>query len=268
MFYKTYILLFLLSFWSCEALQCTTNCSYSYNSSTSFIYPEKCNQIVSAGKCRANLAFLFDTQDYFFSLSSSSTSTVFASNNQRRGLLQISSQSRKVWFSHYVDIECKDKDDCARDLAIKISNELTQRKYDFSKLVNQLEEYMIGPKQIRRLNCYDSNEKGQLCAELPTQGSCVLENQIKSNKMTRSCRIASGKPEISIRMHQDSTIATFELLCHRDLCNTKGTLNAVKEILFRNNITQTPDGRLTGSTFQISFFLLLSMIFITFSHQF
>ncbi|UJR19057.1 hypothetical protein I4U23_022188 [Adineta vaga] len=260
---QTYILLLLLSLFSCQALRCTTNCLYIYNSSTPFLYPERCNQIVSSGKCGAMLTFYFHTGEYFFSLSSDSSSTVYNSNNQRRGLLQISESTASL--SHYVDIECKDKDDCAKDLAIKISIELSQRQYDFSKIINELSPYIIGPSlstQNRPLKCYNSKEKEELCA------SCFLQNQIIKNKITQSCQTTSSELQPSIRMHQNPTTATFDLTCTRNLCNTKSILNIVKDILFKYNVTQTPDGRLNGSRFQISVFLMIITIIFAFFHRF
>ncbi|CAF1458364.1 unnamed protein product [Adineta steineri] len=123
--YLTYIILSLLSFLSYNALRCTTDCLFSYNSSTLFIYPEACNQTVSAGTCAANLAFTFGAGQNMFQLTSFSASTIYNSNNQRRGKLQVM-DSTTISFTHYVDIACKDKDDCAKDLAIKITNEILQ----------------------------------------------------------------------------------------------------------------------------------------------
>ncbi|UJR24458.1 hypothetical protein I4U23_005834 [Adineta vaga] len=265
-FYQTCLILFLLSFSSCKALRCTTECSFSYNTSTSFIYPQSCNQIVSAGKCGANLAFTFGAGDNLFQLTSFSTNSIYNSNNQRRGKLQIIN-SAIISFTHYVDITCKDKDDCAKDLAMKITNEILQRPVDFTKILNELEPFIIGPSltmQNRQLNCYNSNEQAEICIEYPNRGSCASGNTITSNKLTRSCQSSSYQPEISIAMYQDSSIATFDILCTRNLCNTQSILNSVKDILFRYNITQTPDGRLTGSTFHVSILLILIMIFITF----
>ncbi|CAF1423689.1 unnamed protein product, partial [Adineta steineri] len=72
-----------------------------------------------------------------FQLTSFSASTIYNSNNQRRGKLQVM-DSTTISFTHYVDIACKDKDDCAKDLAIKITNEILQRRVDFSKILNEL----------------------------------------------------------------------------------------------------------------------------------
>ncbi|CAF1398154.1 unnamed protein product [Adineta steineri] len=201
-----------------------------------------------------------------FQLTSFSASTIYNSNNQRRGKLQVM-DSTTISFTHYVDIACKDKDDCAKDLAIKITNEILQRRVDFSKILNELAPFMIGPPltmQNRQLNCYNSKEKAEVCVEYPDQGSCALENTITKNKLTRSCQPSRHQPEISIRMYQDPSTATFDILCTRNLCNTQSTLNSIKDILFRYNVTQTPDGRLTGSRFQVSAFLILIMISIAF----
>ncbi len=49
--------------------------------------------------------------------------------------------------------------------------------------------------------------------------------------------------------------------CNRTLCNGNSTLKAVKELMFKYNITKTLDGRLNddGSTFIISISLIIIM---------
>lgn len=249
--------LLLISLATCGALRCTTNCSFSYDNTHPFHFPDTCNHIVSAGKCSAMLSFMFESNQYWFNLFADPNTSIYVSNNQRRGKLQLISASR-VYLSHFVDIACKDKDDCARDLAIRIAAELSQRRYDFSRLVYELAPLMQGPSNAQ-LNCFDGKQKEQRCATPSSSGTCLLTSQVDSNKMTSSCEPTAYLPEVSISMYQDSNTATFDIRCNRNLCNTQSTLRATKEILFRYNVTQTPDGRLSGCSLHASISLILAM---------
>jgi hypothetical protein len=267
--YRTSIILFLLFFFSCNALRCTTNCTFTYNITNPFTIPDTCNQIVSAGKCQARLAFMYNFGSYFFDLSDASQTTIFNSNNQRRAKLQLYLPST-VYLSHYVDIACKDKDDCARELAINMATEMSQRRYDFLRIMDELAPLILGPplsSSNPELNCYDSNQKVHQCATLTKPGSCIVANKITNNQISSSCRTDSFEREISINMYQEKDDATFDIRCNRNLCNGRSTLQAVKQILYRHNITQTPDGRLNGSRFHISIFLMIIMIFGLLSNQ-
>ncbi|CAF3426841.1 unnamed protein product, partial [Rotaria sp. Silwood2] len=189
---------------------------------------------------------MYDCEDYFFDLSADSQTTIFDSNNQRRARLQLYLPTT-VYLSHYVDIACKDKDDCARDLAINVATEMSQRQYDFPRIMDELAPLILGPplsSSNPELNCYDSNQKVHQCATLSKSGSCFVANKIRNNKISSSCKTDSFGREISINMYQDQNDATFDVRCNRNLCNGHSTLKAVKQILFRHNITQTLDGRL------------------------
>ncbi|CAF1434690.1 unnamed protein product [Adineta ricciae] len=266
-----YLIVFFLSFFSCQALRCTTNCSYSYNSSTPFLYPEKCNQIVLAGKCEAMLIFMYHSGLYLFKLTSDSSNVFYDSHNHRHSTLRITG-SNTIYLSYYVNIVCKDKNDCAKDLAIKISTELSQRQFNFSNILRELSPYLFAPSlspQTPQLNCYNSMEKEESCIKYPENGSCSLEYRIKTNKITQSCQITSYENQVSVTMYKDPDIENFDILCTRSLCNTKSTLNAVRSILHSYNITLTTSNeRSTGLRFQIPIFLMITTtIFAFFQKQ-
>ncbi|CAF1257489.1 unnamed protein product [Rotaria sp. Silwood1] len=261
--YQILIFGFLLLVFSCNALRCTTNCSFTYNTTKPFAIPDTCNQVVSAGKCEARLGFMYDWGVYFFDLSANLQTTIFNSNNQRRARLQLHLPNT-VYLSHFVDISCKDKDDCARDLAINVSVEMSQRQYDFPRIMSELSPLILGPSLSSsnlELNCYDSNQKVHRCGTLTNPGSCIVANDITKNKISSSCKIDSFQREISISMYQEKNYATFDVRCNQNLCNGHATLKAVKQILFRHNITQTPDGRLNGASFRVSILLMIIMLF-------
>jgi hypothetical protein len=64
LFSRIFVFFIFYFFLSCQALQCTTNCSYTYNFTQPFNIPDRCNQIVSAGKCLAFLTFSYGTREY------------------------------------------------------------------------------------------------------------------------------------------------------------------------------------------------------------
>lgn len=80
---------------------------------------------------------MYDWGDYFFDFSADPQTTIFNSNNQRRARLQLYLPTT-VYLSHYVDIGCRDKDDCARELVINVATEISQRQYDFPRIMGEL----------------------------------------------------------------------------------------------------------------------------------
>ncbi|CAF1384689.1 unnamed protein product [Adineta ricciae] len=204
---------------------------------------------------------------YLFKLTSDSSNVFYDSHNHRHSTLRITG-SNTIYLSYYVNIVCKDKDDCAKDLAIKISSELSQQQFNFSNILRELSPYLIAPSlstQIPQLNCYNSMGKEESCVKYPKNSSCSLEYRIKTNKITQSCRIASYENQVSVTMYKDPDIENFDILCTRNLCNTKSTLNAVKSILHRYNITLTTSNELSISLrFQISIFLMITTIIFAF----
>ncbi len=62
--------------------------------------------------------FRNDMGDYLFSLATDSQSTIYKSNSQRRAKLQLYLPNT-VYLYHFVDIACKDKDDCCHSVNIE-----------------------------------------------------------------------------------------------------------------------------------------------------
>jgi len=174
-------------------------------------------------------------------------------------------------LSYYIDRACNNKDDCARDLAINEANEMLQRQIDFPNMINELKPLIIGPPLTTanpNLNCYDAKETIHQCATSMTDGTCILSNDIAKNKISRSC-INNSPRELFVSMYQMDKDNEFNFQCNRSLCNDQSTLRDVKRIMFKYNITKTPDGRLNhGSRFILSIPLLIMMIFSLLFNQF
>ncbi len=263
LFCQTFIFLFLLHFLSCNALQCTTNCTFTYNFTKSFTIPEQCNQIESAGKCSVHLFFYYNLGGYRFSFSASSLSTIFRSDNSRYVKLNLSSLD-SIQLSYYIYRACKHKDDCARELAINDANEMLQRQIDIPGMINELQSVMIGPPLTSpnsKLICYDGKESIRQCATSMTEGTCVLSSEISLNKINRAC--SDSMREILVHMYQTNNDNRFNFQCDRSLCNDQATLRNIKKIMLKYNITKTPDGRLNGSRLIISNNSLMIMMIFT-----
>jgi hypothetical protein len=156
---------------------------------TSFQIPDQCTQTESAGKCYVRFVFYFNLGEYFFSFSTSSTSTIFRSDNKRHAKLHLLFLNSSL-LSYYIDRACNNKDDCARDLAINEANEMLQRQIDFPNMIDELKPLIIGPPLTTanpNLNCYDAKETIHQCATSMTDGTCMLSNDIAKNKISRSC---------------------------------------------------------------------------------
>ncbi len=246
-----------------------TNCTFTYNFTRSFKIPDQCNQTESAGKCYIRFVFYYNLGQYFFSFSASSESTIFRSDNKRHAKLYLSSVD-SAFLSYNIDRACKNKDDCARDLAINEANEMLQRQINFPNMIDELKPLILGPHLTTansNLNCYDEKENVRQCATSMTQGACVLSNEISKNKINRSCKQSSSR-EIFVGMYQTDNDNRFDYQCDRSLCNDQSILRDIKQIMFKYNVTITLDGRLNGSRLIISISLMSMMMFTLLFNQF
>lgn len=255
------LLIFVTLFYSYSALVCTTNCSFLYNLSTPFSVPDRCNQLISAGKCTGNIAFWYDHGFYQVFLRADPSSSIDPSENDRYVVLDLAVVSLST-FSYSIDRACTDRDDCARHLITDVANEMLKKNYDYLAALDDLKPLITAPSSIfqdSNLQCYDSNETIRTCSTSPQTSSCVIIDKINEKKLSMTCetQLYAGNAYVSI---YQSTIddASFDVHCNRSLCNTRSTLDAVKDVVFKYGITVTPDGRLTnGSTAVISTWLLI-----------
>lgn len=269
--YQTFILFFLSLVLSCNALLCTNNCYFTYNLTTPFSIPERCNSLVLAGKCIVSLNFWYNREEYDVSFRADPTSTVLVTDNRRYALLEFS-PTIATFFCYSIDRVCKNKDDCARDLAAMVAGEMLQRYYNYSAIMNNLEPFVTGPPLTPdnpSLNCYDSNQNIHQCDVSTQPGSCAISEIISKKETSIQCDTEVGDNNAYVSIYQsDSGYASFDVHCNRSLCNTYSTLQATKELMFRYNVTKTADGRLSGSQLIISTSLMIMVIFILFSNQF
>jgi hypothetical protein len=251
-----------------NALRCTTNCSYTYNITKSFDIPDRCNQIVSAGKCTASVKFWYERGEYIVSFHADSSSSISIVDNVRHVMFQLP-PSTSPFFAYSIDHACKDKDDCARELATNSANEMLKQEYNFSTIINEVIPLVSGPPLSSNntdLVCFISQNSVRQCAIANKRGSCVISHQIQKNELTHSCQneLITGVSQVTM-YQSDNNYATFDIRCNRNFCNGHLTLDAVKQIMFKYNVTKTPDGRLNhGSRSIISIKIILISILMLF----
>jgi len=174
--------------------------------------------------------------------------------------MSVADNYRSVWlnflsttpsyFSYQISYGCKNKDDCARDLARNAAIEILQKQYNFGGIMNELRPLILSPPLPSNnsvLTCYDSKENVSQCGTLAKRGSCVISHEIEKNAINRSCVSEMIVYEIPVSISQLSNSATFTVHCNRSLCNVNSILQAVKDLMFKYNVTTTLDGRLVES---------------------
>ena len=158
--YRTFIFLFLQLFLSCNALRCTTECSFSSSLTTPVKIPDRCNQIVSANRCYAAVIFSYHRGEYYISLQTDPSKPALVLENRRNVLLKFLLNA-PTNFSYTVEKECSDRDDCARELITHIATDIFRRQLDYSTIVNEVYPLVIGPSLTPDdpyLKCYGSNQ--------------------------------------------------------------------------------------------------------------
>ncbi|UJR35945.1 hypothetical protein I4U23_028686 [Adineta vaga] len=268
LFIRTLIIGFFHCLVICNALQCLTNCFYTSNVTTPLLIPAHCNQTTIARFCTVFLQSTGEEGTYTVSFSAWNLSSKISPISIRTcNLFANSLLGNFFLFSIYTG--CQDKDDCSRELARNLTNEINKRQYDFRAIWTELAPLFSNSSSILNnsdLSCYDRNETIHQCGSSTQYGLCRISNDIYEKKNTFSCSTLGILNEISVYIHQyDGYSATFDLHCNRSLCNDEATLNSVKGILFKHGVTATLDGRLVdvdivvnhGSKILISFALMI-----------
>lgn len=250
MFHPTALLVISVSvFYSSSALQCTTNCSFSANLKTPFRIPKHCNQSIEAKKCVASVIFRFNLEKYNVYLQADNSSASIDPEDNKRFVLLDYPSYMSSRFSYSIDRACNDQDDCARRLIIDTANEILDRNYNHTAIVAEIQPLISEPMINRydyELQCYNSNHNVQDCGTSLKKGSCLLINKISQMKISLQCdtNIFGGDVYVLIydEIHHD--YASIHIQCNSSLCNTRSTLHEVKDVLYRFQVTTSPDGRL------------------------
>jgi hypothetical protein len=221
--------------------------------------------MASASRCRAMVSFWYNREEYDVYMWADSSGDLINIFNTRHVLLQFES-SISTFFSYTIERACKNQDDCARNLITNIAIEMLQRQYNYSLITNEVQPFVVDPSIISNtsmLNCYDSNQNVYPCGTLTRPGSCVMSHTITQKKISTECDTEQAVGNAYVSIYQSTSDFTrFSVHCNRSLCNTHSTLQGVKDLMFKHNVTVTADGRLNGSRLMISTSLMIMMICI------
>jgi hypothetical protein len=259
-----FILLICCCFLTCSALQCLTNCSHTFTFDTPFTVPSKCNQLASAGKCRVDITFWYYLQEYVVSFQAVSSNTIISTDNQRSTMIEIK-QNISYFFYYGISHTCNDRDYCSQEFTPAAVREIIDRQINYVSIVNELRPLVLAaiqPTNNTNLDCFDSNGNVQQCATETNHITCVISDKLIENEINRSCTNDIHVKLGYLNISDSGSYAEFNINCNRPLCNGQSTLKAVKDIMFKYDVTRTPEGRLNnGSQFtKISAWLMMIMI--------
>lgn len=243
-----------------STLQCTDNCSMSYTLDQAFTLPTNCTTS-SSWRCTAKVTFWFNRNNYTVTFPG-------AINNDQtigdsRQFIMIEAATTK-FFSYDIDHTCSDADDCARQFVEMKVLEMKRRSYNLSSIYSALERILYQkPHGSHDLACFDTNDAVRQCAVSGMIGACqIIDDLIKYKLHRRSCQ-RSHHESASVNIYDSGSFAMMTVKCNRMLCNGPLTVEAVKKVLRRHNIT-TVSGRLPGTSSHMSlkfYFVLLTLFF-------
>lgn len=245
--HNQFIFLFVSSIFlpSIDSIRCTTACSYTFNRTTSFSIPDDCTQFVTVNKCIIISSYSYDTDEFnirFLGIPSVSNTAL---ENHHEAKLTISSL---MYFTYRIHRECNDHDDCDRILAKNVATEMQQQQqYNLSGIQNELHSYIVGSPLSTtnpNLTCYDSNQNIQSCGTLTQSGSCVIANYVLENNFAYVCGDKDIYSTPFVDIYQSEHYLAFSIQCNQTLCNNQTTLQQVKSIMYKYEITVTQDGHL------------------------
>ncbi|CAF1660436.1 unnamed protein product [Adineta ricciae] len=115
------------------------------------------------------------------------------------------------------------------------------------------------PIEDADLSCFDSDENIRQCGLVSRPGICQAAQRLRRNSRTkRGCNnqlYTNGK---SVTAYD---FGSFEIRCNRSLCDGPLTFQAVKDVMFKYNITKTVDGQLSqGIRHSLSFIFVILII--------
>ena len=244
------------------ALECTRNCYFSINFGDPFEIPARCNETGPARLCQVDMSVSHNFNYIFFSFS---TFTYNIPGDDTHNVWIQLADDGSLSVSSGVTRYCNKKDDCARELASSSMHELFNHpsidsralKAELSPLLSS--NFSTGNPDVA---CFDSNEKVQQCAIATKPGACNVFQQLTGRKtITRTCDSKQIIQSQYISIYDSGKSASFSLACNRSLCNGPMTIAAVKEVIFKYNITKTIDGRLNhGLRLSLSYPILILLI--------
>jgi hypothetical protein len=162
--------------------------------------------------------------------------------------------------------ECKNKDDCAREFAINNAPEiLRQPIIDYKSIAAELKPLLLAAPSAENtdLVCFDSNENIRQCSISTIYGECKSSDYLtEKKKIIRSCDNEKYGLKKYVSIYDSGSFSTFDFQCNRSLCNGHMTMEAVKNIMFKYNVTKTMEGRLKNNSLKLKLSKIILMLII------
>ena len=251
------------------ALQCTTNCSFTSDLQTTFEIPQSCHQLISAKQCTFRVSLWYST--YFSYLSFTADYSNYSSGDFYSTTTRLFDDG-SIHFDYSISHYCDHKDNCALEFANKNVPDILRRpNFNYTDMRNELWPLLSSNSSVQNadLLCFDANENLRQCAIVTKPGGCQATQQImgRRKQMNRTCDYGLTRNAKSITIVDFGRFSSFEVKCNRSFCNGALTIQAVKEIMFKYNVTISIDGQLNNgirrclsSTFLILIVLLLRLV--------
>ncbi|UJR09214.1 hypothetical protein I4U23_013462 [Adineta vaga] len=216
-------------------------------------------------RCSVNLIFWFDRGNYIVTFPDDLNNDQNLGDNRQFIMIEIAG---KKFFSYDINHVCKDENDCDRHFVEMKILEMKQRLFDISNIYLELERILHYKSNLSQdLACFDTNDAVRQCALSGMIGSCqIIDDLVKYKLHRRSCQ-RSFHASASVNIYDSGSFAMMTVKCNRMLCNGPLTIEAVKKVLYRHNIT-TISGRLLGKTSQMSLKIYLFILTLCLSFQF
>ena len=150
------------------------------------------------------------------------------------------------YLSYSATFACSNDDSCALEFAERKLTDLAKRRYNSVNVTQELAPLLEESRQNgTKLRCFD----GEICEQ---GGMCQIVYDTKANTQSdRRCH----KPDLPIparvSVYDSGNYATIDIECDRTACNSPETMNKVKAILARHNLTDA-DGRINGSSLSVA----------------
>ena len=207
------------------ALTCLTNCVITGSKGQPLdISSRNCSTAIGHA-CLTIISYQYHSEQYIVMLSTS------LSTNYDRFIYILPSN----YLSYMTGYACSESDSCALEFTRTHLLDLFNRAYDSQKVSAELAPILEESRPLgTTLWCFDN--------ETCTGGVCKIEYDTRLNlQKARGCQEKFDLPGVSV--HDNNSYGSFLVECDRTRCNSPETLNKVKMILAKHNLTDT-NGRI------------------------
>jgi len=140
------------------------------------------------------------------------------------------------YFSYHIEHGCDNFDDCAGVFAEKKMIEMKEKTYNVSYILDDFDNLLSSTDTSKGFTFYDRNRITDNCSS-PDKLCYLRHNQINDGTDAVGCPRGFGISPVNVAVHDQGYSVELSFHCSRRLCNTIETMNKVKNILFKYNIT-------------------------------